>query len=205
MSRRQKVGQESSATRAALLDAAELSMQEEGYAAVTSRRLGAKAGVTPQLVHYYFRTMDDLFLALIRRRAEQTLRQAAEALDAGEPLRVLWEQNSDPTGAALNLEFMALANHRKVIRAEMAKFGEQLRAIQRAALEREFSRRGIDPQIPPAVVTVLMASVGRILVLEQAMGMSSAHEETRALVEAALRQFETTGEALPAVAEALSR
>ena len=76
---------------------------------------------------------------------------------------------------------------------------------ERTALEREFARRGLDPQIPPGVVTVLMASVGRILVLEQAIGMSGAHEETRALVEATLRQYETTGEALPAVAKALPR
>ena len=59
------------ATRAQLLDAAEQLMLEEGYAAVTSRRVGRKAGISPQLVHYYFRTMDDLFLEVFRRRAEE--------------------------------------------------------------------------------------------------------------------------------------
>ncbi len=57
--------------RGVLLDAAEALMLEEGYAAVTSRRVADKAGLKPQLVHYYFRTMDDLFLAVFRRRAEQ--------------------------------------------------------------------------------------------------------------------------------------
>ena len=42
------------------MDAAEQLLLEEGYAAVTSRRVGARAGLKPQLVHYYFRTMDDL-------------------------------------------------------------------------------------------------------------------------------------------------
>src|SRR5262249_23627983 len=53
-------GDESSATRALLLEAAEDLMREEGYPAVTTRRLAGRVGVSNQLVHYYFRTMDDL-------------------------------------------------------------------------------------------------------------------------------------------------
>ena len=59
-----KIGGESSLTRTALLDAAEKLMRKEGYAAVTSRKLASVAKLTPQLVHYYFRTMDELYLAL---------------------------------------------------------------------------------------------------------------------------------------------
>jgi AcrR family transcriptional regulator len=197
MPRRQKVGQESSATRTALLDAAEALMQEEGYAAVTSRRLGARAGVKPQLVHYYFETMDDLFLALLRRRAERGLVFAAEALESDRPLRALWTQSNDPRDVALNLEFMALANHRKVIRAEMGRFGDRLRQIQQESLARHFAQRGIEAQIPPGVVTLLMASIGLTLVLEATVGMTNAHAETEALVETYLRLFEAGGEAMP--------
>ena len=57
--------------RAVLLDAAERLLLTEGYAAVTSRRVAAEAGLKPQLVHYYFATMDDLYLAVFRRRAEE--------------------------------------------------------------------------------------------------------------------------------------
>ena len=49
-----------SATRALLIDATIQIMLEEGYAAATSRRVAAKAGVKPALVHYYFPTMDEL-------------------------------------------------------------------------------------------------------------------------------------------------
>ena len=51
-----------SRTRTALLDAAQELMLEEGYAAVSSRRVGAKAGMNPAMVHYYFGTMDGLFI-----------------------------------------------------------------------------------------------------------------------------------------------
>ena len=66
-----RMGAKDSLTRTKLLDAAERLMLEEGYAAVTSRRVGRKAGISSQLVHYYFRTMDDLFLEVFRRRAEE--------------------------------------------------------------------------------------------------------------------------------------
>ena len=65
-----RMGTKESQTRAQLLDAAERLMLEDGYAAVTSRRVGQKAGISSQLVHYYFATMDDLFLEVFRRRAE---------------------------------------------------------------------------------------------------------------------------------------
>jgi AcrR family transcriptional regulator len=45
-----------------------------------SRRVAARAGLKPGLVHYYFRTMDDLFIALLRRRVEDSLERQAKAL-----------------------------------------------------------------------------------------------------------------------------
>ena len=65
MTATRRIGAEDSSTRAALLDAAQQLMLDEGYAAVTSRRVAAQAGLKPQLVHYYFRTMDDLFLVAV--------------------------------------------------------------------------------------------------------------------------------------------
>jgi AcrR family transcriptional regulator len=108
-----------------LLDAAEMLMLEDGYAAVTSRRLAARAGLKPQLVHYYFRTMDDLFLALCRRRDNQGLQRQALALASAQPLWALWDLGRDPRGTAMTIEFVALANHRKAIRAELAASAER--------------------------------------------------------------------------------
>ena len=71
MSKPRRSGSETSETRTRLLDVTEQVMLADGYAAVTSRRVAADAGVTPALVHYYFKTIDDLFLAVIRRRGAQ--------------------------------------------------------------------------------------------------------------------------------------
>lgn len=130
MTSTRRIGAPAAKNRAVLLDATEQLMLEEGYAAVTSRRVAARAGLKPQLVHYCFRTMDDLFLAMLQRRAEVGLERQAQALASDRPLRALREIVTDPAGAAMTTELVALCNHRKAIRAEIARVAEQFRAGQ---------------------------------------------------------------------------
>jgi AcrR family transcriptional regulator len=167
-------------------------MLEEGYPAVTSRQVAARAGLKPQLVHYYFRSMDDLFLALFRDRASQGFARQARVLSSPQPLWTLWDLNRDPRGTALTMEFVALANHRKAIRSEISVFAERYRTEQLAALRSVFARYQIDEsEYPPLVVTVLMTSVTRMLVIEEeSLGMSNGHGETVAFVEQFLERLE---------------
>jgi AcrR family transcriptional regulator len=173
-----------SRTRARLVDAAEQLLLEEGYAAVTSRRVGAAAGLKPQLVHYYFRTMDDLFVEVFRRRAEENLVRVERAVAADSSLRALWQLNADPRGAALTIEFVALANHRKAIRAEIARYAERFRAAQLDAVTAALARDGITPeQMPPIVALLLMTGLAQVMTLEQALGVTTGHDATIAFVE----------------------
>lgn len=191
MTTARRIGAPDAKNRAVLLDAAEQLMLEEGYAAVTSRRLASKAGLKPQLVHYYFRTMDELFLAVFRRQAEEGLRAQARALESPQPLWALWRFGTDLGFTRITMEFMALANHRKEMRAEIAYYAEHFRDEQRKAVSAALAHYGVDTQdVPPVVWTVLMTSVSRVLVLEQALGMSAGHAETVALVERYLRRLE---------------
>jgi AcrR family transcriptional regulator len=197
MTSARRIGAPDAKNRVLLLDAAEQLMLEEGYAAVTSRRLANKAGLKPQLVHYYFRTMEELFLEVFRRRAEEALDVHAQMLKLPQPLWALWRFGTDPAFTRISMEFMALANHRKEMRAEIAYYAERFREEQRqavaTALERYGSRiqdEGQDIDIPPVVWTVLMSSLSRFLVLEQAIGMSAGHAETLELVENYLRRLE---------------
>ncbi len=52
-------------TRAEVLDAARASFAEKGFRATTIRAVAATAGVDPALVHHYFGTKDNLFLAAL--------------------------------------------------------------------------------------------------------------------------------------------
>jgi len=187
-----RLGAETSQTRARLLDAAEALMFDEGYAAVTSRRVAARAELKPQLVHYYFRTMDDLFLALYRRRAEQGLERQARALAGEQPLWALWDLSRDPRGTAVTMEFTALANHRKAIRAEITASAERYRAEQARGIASVFERYEIASDVPvPLACSVLLTAVSRFLVIEhETLGMSTGHDETVAYVEQLIRGLE---------------
>ncbi len=184
MSATRRIGAESSASRGLLLDAALRLMVDEGYAAVTSRRVAAEAGLKPQLVHYYFRTMDELFVAVVRRGAAQNLERQARALSSPQPLRALWELNSDPTGTTLLTELAALANHRKAVRSELAVFAEQFRRQQEEALPAILERCGIGPEIvPPLAAPVILTGLTRIIGVERDLGLTTGHTELRELVE----------------------
>jgi AcrR family transcriptional regulator len=192
VSAQRRLGAEHSTTRAALLDAALQLMAEEGYAAVTSRRVAARAGLKPQLVHYYFRTMDDLFLALVQRGAEQNLERQAQALASAQPLRALWEVATDPAGARLTMELASLANHRKAIRAELASYATRFRQQQSEALGQLLDGSDLDPQeLPPEALAMLITSVSQVFVLEEAMGMTAGHDEMRALVDRWIERYES--------------
>ena len=191
-----RIGAPDSRTRARLVDAAEQLMLEEGYAAVTSRRVGAAAGLKPQLVHYYFRTMDDLFLEVFRRGADANLARFERAVAAGPSLRTLWELNADARAGGLTLEFVALANHRKAIRAEIARYAERFRAAQLEAVTAALEHDGIDAaQMPPIVALLLMTGLTQVLSLEEALGVTAGHDAAVEYVERALARLEPARDA----------
>ena len=182
-----RIGAKDSKTRARLLDAAEALLLEEGYAAVTSRRVAARADLKPQLVHYYFRTMDDLFIEVFRRRAEQDLPRFEQAIAEDGSLRNLWRLNADPRGARFTIEFMALANHRKAIRAEIARYAERFRAAQLDAVTAALAARGVtEERLPPIAALLLMTGLSQLMALEGAIGVTDGHEDTLAYVERAI-------------------
>lgn len=186
-----RIGAADSKTRARLVDAAERLLVDEGYAAVTSRRVGAKAGLKPQLVHYYFRTMDDLFVEVFRRRAEENLARFEQRLAEGSSLRTLWRLNAEPRGAVFTIEFVALANHRKAIRAEIVRYAERFRATQLQALTDALAADGIGvEELPPIVALLLMTGLSQVLALERGLGISLGHDATVSFVERAIARME---------------
>jgi AcrR family transcriptional regulator len=186
-----RIGAEDSATRAALLDAALRLMLEEGYAAVTSRRVAAKAGLKPQLVHYYFRTMDELFLALLQQGVNHNVEELKRVLASPQPLRELWEFNTQ--GTRLVVEFTALANHRPAIRAELAAQSDRHRRMQVEALSSLVATRGSAREsLPTAAVVVLITALSRILAMErEIIGYTTGHAEVMAAVEHFLTEYES--------------
>ena len=185
-----RAGKRDTGTREKLLDACAEIMLEEGYAAATSRRVAEKVGVPRAVVYYYFPTMDDLYLAVLKRGTQANLDVQRRALSSDRPLHALWDLTIDPRGGQLVMEFMALGNHRKEIRAELAAGAERFREAQVAALTYILREHNGDGALPPEVVSVVIAAVGRLIVIESGLGITTGHEKTLELVTQYLQRFE---------------
>ena len=166
-------------------------MVDEGYTAVSSRRVAAAAGVKPTLVHYYFPTMDDLFVSLFRRGAERNMERFARAAESPRPIRALWRLSEEQRGAVLLIEFTALSRHRKAVRAEIAAAGQRFRDLQLPLLRQVLDAHGIDESIVTAeAVAVLMTGLSTTLTIEREVGLSTGHEQSIALMERLLDDYE---------------
>ncbi len=178
-------------TRNALLDATQHLMVTEGYPAATTRRVAREADVNSALISYYFGSLDGMFVALFRRGAERSFERLGQALGSHQPLWAFWELIHDRSNSASTMEFIALANHRKVIRDEIADYSRRFRRAQLDSLTQVLQRYGVDPDEWPASVVILgLSSLSRFMLIEEAFGVDIGHTETEAKVEDFIRRLE---------------
>jgi len=187
--RRHRAASEEKRTR--MLDAAEDIMLHEGYAAVTSRNVAARVGIQAPLLHYYFPTIDDLFVALLRRRSERNVERMAAALASPKPLSAWWDLASDPRGTALFFELLAAVNHRQALKAEVGEVAREVRRMQMAVLDDILPDYGLDPdEYPPALVAAAMQGLALALVADEVAGYDTAHEKVRAAMSRLVARLE---------------
>jgi AcrR family transcriptional regulator len=178
------------ATREALIEATAQIILDEGYAAATSRRVAAKAGVKAALVHYYFPSMDDLFVAVLRDRAESNLAHQRQAIAEAQPLHALWQLKS-AHDAQLFTEFLAMANHRKAIRSEIVAYAMRFRDLEEGVVTLALKARGVDLELfPPVVMTMIMGGLARMVLHEQGLGITRGHDQATAFIDRWLDRFE---------------
>jgi len=191
MASNRRMGPRDSDTSNVLLDATEQVMRKEGYAAVSSRRVAEEAGVKQPLVYYYFHTIDDLLLAAFKRRTERGYERIRRDLASDQPIRALWDDISHRTDPRLTFEYMALANHHDGIRAEVAKFVGETRRMQTEALSRRLGNSDMgNPNLTPAALSFLFTGISLMLEREVTAGITSGHEDVRALIEQLLERID---------------
>jgi len=178
-------------TRFRLIDAAAELLAEEGYPAITARRIASRAGLKPQLVHYYFRSMEELVVTVFNRSSAIYFRLHDDALSSPYPLRALWELNSNMPETSRMMEFVALAKQYPLLRAEMRKSGESFRALQIEAIKGVYARRGVTrPQVSAEALAMMMSAIARSMVLERQVGLDAAHDEANATIVSYLAAIE---------------
>lgn len=190
MSKPKRIRRDPDNARTLILDTTERLMVDEGYPAVTSRRVAQELGINGATVHYYYPTTDDLFIALHKRMTERQLSEFGQVLKAEDPLGALWKFQSGWAQSALGVEFLALANHRKSIGDVLAAITEDARDIQTQALARISSQSVIGLEIlPPIALTTILVAIARTLANEERVGITRGHHEVRTFVDWALSKL----------------
>jgi TetR/AcrR family transcriptional regulator len=190
MAHSRRLGSEGSEVRARFIDAAEAILSEGGGRTISSRLVAERAGLKMQLLYYYFRTMDDLLLAVVQRVNERRLERFQEALASPDPLRAMWQQLRDPASATLAAEMLAIAQQREAIRTEIVTAGEGFRDLQTAAVEELLAvpAPGGVHYTAEGIVMIAVA-VARMLVNETALGFTKGHADALGIVEQLLSRL----------------
>lgn len=181
----------STQTRLRLIEAASDLLDEEGYPAFTVRRIANKAGVKPQLVHYYFRSMEELVVTVFQRSTASYFRLHDEALSSARPLHTVWQLNCSIPEARRMMEYVALGKIYPALREAMRASGESFRALQIQAIEAVCAQRGLkNPPMSAGTLATMMSAIARSIVIESNVAMTVAHDEVRAHVESVLDLYE---------------
>ena len=77
-------------TRVLILDAARDALARDGYTKTTTRAIAERAGVQLSLVHYHFRTKQQLLAAVLARENELLLERQRALYASPEPLATKW-------------------------------------------------------------------------------------------------------------------
>ena len=177
-------------SKAMLIAAAAEIIRAEGYEALSARRLAEKVGLKRQIVHYYFRTIDDLLVAVIKFYGDNGLARISEVIRK-DPLRAIWEV--EPNASATSFAFIAMAGHKPAVRDALRYYMEQFRKLQTEAIAAYFKARGIKPSIPPTAASIIIQSVAQTLAVESSMGISLGHMESKAAIEGILKSLAKDG------------
>lgn len=187
---KKRVRRDPETTKTLILDATEKLMVDEGYAAVSTRRIAQELGLNAATIHYYYPTTDDVFIALHRRMTDRQLEEVGRVLSSDNPLAAFWQFQSGWAQTALGVEFLALSNHRKTIRDTLASATDEARQANARAIEAAVGRMAMgSATLPPVVVTTVLVAIGRLLANEERVGITSGHHEVRHFVEWALARL----------------
>lgn len=182
--------------REALLDAAERLLVAEGYASVTTRRVAENAGVNHGLVHYYFGSMEELFIQVLERFTQELIERQRAMYTQEAPFLEKWrtamrylEEDATSGYQKLWLELQAMAWNKPGLRERVANVNAGWRAVLTEAFEGAAKEYG-HARFPVASLVSLVMTFNQGLILERLSGISDGHESLRASIDDWLSSLE---------------
>jgi TetR/AcrR family transcriptional regulator len=186
-------------TEEAFLDAAERLLIEVGYAGISTRRLAEEAGANHGLVHYYFGSMENLFVRvlerfterLIARQREMYARSDISGLEKWRTAMGYLEADLTAGYPKIWLELQALGWNHPDIAERVGQVNAQWRAVLTEAFDEMMDEYGLDRErFPlPSMVSLVMTFNEGIMV-ERLSGISAGHGDLLRMVERWLESLE---------------
>jgi AcrR family transcriptional regulator len=173
-----------------MLDSAQDILREEGYGALTSRRVAERLGVKQRLVYYYFRTMDDLIAETFRHLATRELERLEKALSGAFPLREIWDVCIHTHDARMVADFMALANRSDSLRKEVVNYIEESRRMHVDALKKAMPAAEADGHPSPIALVIFATSAALSLHRESGIGVRMGHDQVLRAIGRSIEQWE---------------
>ena len=185
-------------TRDAFLDAAERLLVNVGHAGITTRRLAAEAGANQGLVHYYFGSIDELFVQVLERFTERLVARQREMYAADAPFihkwRSAWRFQEDDLEAGYSkiwMELQALSWNRPDLRPRVARVNEEWRGVLREAFRRAAGEYGVrEEELPIEAMVAMTMTFGQGYALERLEGIDEGHAELLDWIERWLERLE---------------
>jgi AcrR family transcriptional regulator len=175
----------------AILDAADSLLLEVGYWAITTRNLAERAGVNHGLIHYYFGSMEEVFLQVLERHtARLTARQRA-LYESDAPFVDKWRTamsyliaDDEAEYQRIWFELQAMAWSRPEMRARVGHILSEWQAVLMPAFRDGLRELGVDPRrYPLEAVVSLVATFNQGVMLERLSGVDSGHQQLLSMID----------------------
>ena len=161
-----------------------------GYANIITRRLAEEAGANHGLVHYYFGSMEQLFVRVLERFTEPADRTAARNVRRDIPFIEKWraamgylDEDRESGYQKIWLELQALAWNRPELRERLAHVQRQWRAALTEAFT-AMEEYGLDTErFPVAAMVALVATFNEGIILDRLGGITEGHAELLAMID----------------------
>ena len=165
-----------------------------GYAEITTRILADEAGANAGLIHYYFGSMDHLFVRVLERFTERLIaRQRAMYTDPETPFIEKWRTamrylDVDRDYQKIWYELQAMAWNRPALRDRVARVDGEWRAVLTEAFAEPRERYGIQMPIDALVALVVTFNIG--MIFERLSGVVTGHDALLDWIEGWLAERE---------------
>lgn len=173
----------SAETESRFLDAAEALLIRVGYAGITTRKLAEEAGANQGLIHYYFGSMEELFLRVLERFTDRLIERQRSMYDSAASYPEKWREamrylDADRPYQKIWLELQAMSWNRPKYQKRVAKVHAAWCGSMREAVSAAVSRYSLEQTGLSADAWIaLIATVNEGIMLERLAGIDRGHDE----------------------------